>query len=251
MKLIWENVVLMLFQFRKSSVFNVGIKRRLVHANTEYNPHWQVLNALPYCILCLSLPGVLCTILWESCNALNCMTKLLYITCERKCECNNSPERKRKRSLATKDVASHAQKSIQIKAIGGPQLLPAFQLCVCFMREQKKSSVLQLRWKAFMTFFYSQDIHAKENVTVNSCQIYQSSSVYIRYAQNGVMIVPKFGTGRSRKCIDRCIYSQLFVSLATAIIPIGWCGISARRTLVSLPVYLLDRSTDLRVQSDQ
>lgn len=45
--------------------------------------------------------------------------------------------------------------------------------------------------------------------------------------------------------------SQSFVSLATAMIPIGWCGMSARSTLVSPPVYLLARSTARRAQSDQ
>lgn len=46
-------------------------------------------------------------------------------------------------------------------------------------------------------------------------------------------------------------YLQLLVSLATAIIPIGWWGISALRTFVSPPVNLLVRSTARRVQSDQ
>lgn len=48
-----------------------------------------------------------------------------------------------------------------------------------------------------------------------------------------------------------CEHLQLLVSFATATIPIGWWGMSARSTFVSPPVNLLVRSTARRAQSDQ
>lgn len=47
------------------------------------------------------------------------------------------------------------------------------------------------------------------------------------------------------------VHSQLFVSLATATIPIGCCGISALNTFISPPTYLSALRTALRTQSVQ
>lgn len=52
-------------------------------------------------------------------------------------------------------------------------------------------------------------------------------------------------------CCHYSVHSQLFVSLATATIPIGCCGISALNTFMSPPTYLSALRTALRTQSVQ
>lgn len=87
--------------------------------------------------------------------------------------------------------------------------------------------------------YYSLEIKKSHRQQKLNCE-FNAHNRYIKYSE---------ATLRAQSFILE--YLQLLVSLATAIIPIGWWGISALRTLVSPPVNLLVRSTARRVQSDQ